>query len=552
MSDPRLGRVLRMAGRRPPTGSAAGEPVADTPPRPDDEAAADVAGRFFVNPVAEGSDPFVMRVDGRYLWAQSDANTAVALWESSRLQATGRRHVVWRAPSEGPFSRQVWAPEIARLDGHWYIYFAASDGDNSNHLTYVLVAKTADPLGAYDLHGPLFTGEGDDPTGTNLWAIDLTILEHAGRRYAIWSGWPGVDRDVQDLYIREMATPTQLSGPRVRIATAGEYVWERTEESPRSRGLLEAPQVLSRGERTFLVYSCAASWLPTYKMGMLELTGSDPMDPTAWTRSPRPVFQSNDNAYGVGHGSFVRSPDGRQWWHAFHAKVDPSDGWRRVIHVQPIGWDAEGRPDLGQPLPVRQPVEAPSGTVHAPRRGRVRWYFTSPDALADFDYYGHHQYLSETADGLHLGEHPERPVDVYRTGEKVVLRDGVYGDLRLTVAFRFLEAHRAAGVLFRCSGAAVGYDAQNGYFAGIALDRGALVLGKTDGFGYISLAEAPLTINVAATHTIDVTAVGDRIKVTSGAAVIDIRDGDYAVGSIGLREVDTATCFIRLEVEPVP
>ena len=145
-----------------------------------------------------------------------------------------------------------------------------------------------------------------------------------------------------------------------------------------------------------------------------------------------------------------------------------------------------------------------------------------------------------------------RPVDVYRTGEKIVLRDGAYDDFRLGVSFRFLEAHRAAGVLFRCSGAAVGYDAQNGYFAGIALDREALVLGKTDGFGYVSLAEAPLAIDIEATHTVEVTARGDRITVTSGAAVIDVRDDDYSAGSIGLRVVDTGTCFLHLEVESAP
>ena len=378
MTGPRLGRLLRRAGLRRPANSDANNPagpsVADTPERPAGAAAGDLPVGFFVNPVAEGADPFVMRADGRYLWAQSHANTAIAIWESDRLHAMGRRHIVWTAPPRGPVSRQVWAPELARLDGRWYIYFAASDGDNRNHLSYVLAATTADPFGPYDLHGPLFTGDGDDPGATNLWAIDVTVLEHGGRRYALWSGWPDADHDLQDLYIREMAAPTRLVGPRVRMAAAGAYEWELTEERPGSRGLLEAPQVLSRGDRTFVVYSCAASWLPTYKMGLLELTGSDPLDPTAWTRSPLPVFQSNDDAYGVGHGSFVRSPDGREWWHVFHAKVDRSDGWRRAIHVQPLSWDADGRPEFGQPLPASPAL---SGTVR-----HRRYAATRADALA--------------------------------------------------------------------------------------------------------------------------------------------------------------------------
>ena len=61
----------------------------------------------------------------------------------------------------------------------WYIYFTASPKPHSEgeeeHRIFVLKSQTKDPLGDYDLYGPLETGNGPDGTSPNVWAIDLTI-----------------------------------------------------------------------------------------------------------------------------------------------------------------------------------------------------------------------------------------------------------------------------------------------------------------------------------------------------------------------------------------
>jgi hypothetical protein len=131
-----------------------------------------------------------------------------------------------------------------------------------------------------------------------------------------------------------------------------------------------------------------------------------------------------------------------------------------------------------------------------------------------------------------------------------VLRDGWFTDLELTARFRFVQDHRAAGVVFRVTGAAVGFDAQHGYFAGIARDRDALVLGKTDGVRFTSLAEVPIAVDVSAEQTITVTAAGDSLRVSCADTGIDVHDSSYTAGSIGLRVVDTHTCFTELSVQP--
>ncbi len=512
-----------------------------------------MADTHFVNPIAEGADPTVVRDGDRYLWTQSEGNVGVSIWVSDRVTTLGTKHVVWWAPSEGPYSRQVWAPELFHLDDRWYIYFAASDGDDDNHLTYVLESESDDPLGDYTLHGPLQTGDSAAEGADNVWAIDLTVLEHGGQRYAIWSGWPKAGKNRQDLYIAPMSSPTRIGGDRTLLVLAGEYDWERIDETESGKGLAEGPQVLQRDGRVFLVYSCAASWLPTYKMGMLELVGDDPLRPESWKRHPTPIFQSNEATYGVGHACYTTSRDGREWWHIYHAKQDREPGWRRAIYAQPMRWRSDGTPELGQPVPAGAPMPIPSGTPSEDLRSQRGWRFAL-HGQDDFDYYGHHQYFAAESDGLHLGRVPEHPVNEYRSGEKIVLRDGDYRDVRVVAEFEVLDGSHDVGLIFRVTRPGVGFDALRGYFAGVSTGRSTVVLGAMNGLSWREIAVAPVYLDPAGPLRVAVDASGPNISVYVGndpqPAIVAV-DPDYARGSVGCRVVDTHAAFSSLTVTPL-
>lgn len=305
----------------------------------------------FVNPIGLGADPWVVGDGERLLWCFAVPERTISVCVSDRIDRIGKRHVVWKAPQTGPCSDEIWAPELHRFDGKWYIYFAASDGDNRNHRAFVLESKTGDPLGDYDLHGPLYTGDDFQGKTNNRWAIDMTVLEHRGKRYAVWSGWQE-DKDVQHLFIAPLSDPRTIAAARTRIAENDDHLWERTEETPESRGLAEAPEVLKWKDRTFLTYSCGASWLPTYKVGLLELLGNDPLDRNAWKKHGTAVFSSTEKTYGVGHGCFLPAPEigPSAFWFVYHAKADRSPGWHREVFVQPITLDERGFPRFGRPV----------------------------------------------------------------------------------------------------------------------------------------------------------------------------------------------------------
>ena len=127
---------------------------------------------------------------------------------------------VWTAPTTGLNCDNVWAPELHLIDGRWFIYYAADDGENANHRMWVIEAEGSDPRGNYACRGQLETGG---------WAIDGTVLtlDHS-RKYFIWSGWPGKKDGQQNIYIAPMSDPTRICGERVLIAEPQQN-WERIE-----------------------------------------------------------------------------------------------------------------------------------------------------------------------------------------------------------------------------------------------------------------------------------------------------------------------------------
>jgi GH43 family beta-xylosidase len=64
-------------------------------------------------------------------------------------------------------------------------------------------------------------------------------------------------------------------------------------------------------------------------------------------RTMKGVFyqDAHQNAYGVGHASFTKSPDGSEDWIIYHGMRDPTNGWAaRTIRVQKFTWNADGTP----------------------------------------------------------------------------------------------------------------------------------------------------------------------------------------------------------------
>ena len=107
-----------------------------------------VTRQTFTNPLLPaGADPWSIYKDGYYYYMHTTGNN-LTIWKSRSLAElkNAEKKVVWTPPPSGPYSKDIWAPEVHYLWGKWYIYFAADAGTNQTHRLWVLENSSADPL----------------------------------------------------------------------------------------------------------------------------------------------------------------------------------------------------------------------------------------------------------------------------------------------------------------------------------------------------------------------------------------------------------------------
>ncbi|MBP2473022.1 GH43 family beta-xylosidase [Crossiella equi] len=318
-----------------------------------------ISGVFY-NAIADpGADPSMVRYNGMYYLLQGDNYNGNNLVIRKSTSVEGLRDAppitIWRHPACPALAcTEIWAPELQRVRNQWWVFFTgASDNNNGrSHRMFALRARTDDPSGPYD-----YLGEQRLPGGQ--WAIDGAWFEKDGQGYYVWSGWEfdyGRANEVQHLYIARMNDPMTPVGDRVKIASPT-AAWE-TRPNGANVLLNEGPQPLfgPRGQ-LFMTFSANASWTDDYCVGLLTLNGN-PMDPTAWSKTSGCVFPGQPSAIAPGHNGFLEI-NGRQWI-TYHARQQPGTGWAgRSLYLQPLPFDAAGRPAFGRSVGAHEPVALP-------------------------------------------------------------------------------------------------------------------------------------------------------------------------------------------------
>lgn len=314
----------------------------------------------FTNPLLpSGPDPWVHQKDDWY-YVTHTTGKDLRLYRTKKMGALSNAEMktVWTPPATGMNSKQIWAPEIHFIHGKWYFYYAADDGKNENHRMWVLENESEDP----------FTGtwidKGELELPDDKWAIDGTAFEHNRQLYYLWSGWEGDVNGRQDIYIAKMTNPWTVEGDRILLSKP-EYEWELKGSGTTSPSINEGPQYLARGEKVFIIYSASGCWTDEYSLGMLTAPAtSDILNPSSWTKFPEPVFEKDPSAqaYGPGHNSFFKSPDGTEDWIFYHANPAPGQGCKgnRSPRMQKFTWTADGNPDFGSPVDLGADMAIPS------------------------------------------------------------------------------------------------------------------------------------------------------------------------------------------------
>ena len=333
----------------------------------------------FHNPIMDGGqDADAIFYDGFYYYTH-ETGTSIRLWKTADI--TDVRHADYgdiQIPGPTDYTNNIWHIDIRRINDKWYIYYAADNGTSDNHQIFVLECTGDDPLhDSYVQKGPIITNAEWN------WAIHPSVFEFKGELYMAWSGWPHrrISQETQCIYIARMANPWTLATERVMISYP-EYEWERQWINPNGGRTAypifvnEAPQFIASkdGGTAVIFYSASGCWTAFCCIGMLKNSSGNLLDPSAWQKSPEPVFSLDEDAgvWGPGAPSFIPSPDGTQWYMIYQARSVANSDTRYeensspTPRLQPISWDDEGIPVLGRPLPLSQPVPKPSGTPRTP------------------------------------------------------------------------------------------------------------------------------------------------------------------------------------------
>ncbi|MEU4161107.1 family 43 glycosylhydrolase [Actinoplanes sp. NPDC026670] len=313
----------------------------------------------FTNPVASapyGADPWVGFDNGYYYLAATTWNNQVVIKKAKSVAALpGATENVVYTGSAAASCCNVWAPSLHKLTGpngtRWYLYYSAGtaaccDGQRS----FVLESSGADPIGPYSFKGQLKV------QANNGWAIDGSVATIGGKNYFLYSSWVG---DLQSLFIAPMSNPWTVSAYGTRISYPT-YDWEKVGGNTE-----EGPYILQHGGKTFLTFSASSCNTPDYKLGMLTLTGGDPLVASSWAKKSTPIFQRSDpnSVYGPGHHSFFTSPDGTETWMAYHANDTTAQGCgaTRTTRLKKVNFNSDGTPNLGTPDKLTTTLVAPSG-----------------------------------------------------------------------------------------------------------------------------------------------------------------------------------------------
>jgi len=309
----------------------------------------------FTNPIIpNGADPWLEFYNGNYYLTTTTWTSQLVMRKSPTLAglATATPINIW-SESEADRCCNFWAFEFHRLmspNGYrWYVMYTSGTKDNfdGQHLS-VIESEGDDPMGPYTYKGAPMP---------KSWNIDGNYLTLNNQLYLLWSEW---QKDEQLIWIAKMSNPWTIVGER-SIISRPTHEWEKA-----GMKVNEGPEVLQKDGKTFIVYSASFCNTPDYKLGVLELTGTDPIKPDSWNKIDKPFFEKANGVFGPGHNGFFKSPDQKEDWLVYHGNSTAEQGCgpTRALRAQKFEWStASGKllPDFGKPIASGEKVKSPSG-----------------------------------------------------------------------------------------------------------------------------------------------------------------------------------------------
>ncbi|WP_029914016.1 family 43 glycosylhydrolase [Caulobacter sp. UNC358MFTsu5.1] len=290
---------------------------------------ADLGNGTFLNPILAGDhpDPSILKDGDDYYMTHSsfDAYPGLLIWRSKDL-------VNWSpvGPALKTNVGSIWAPELCKHKGRYYIYLPAKFPDNNT--SYVIWAdKIEGPWSEpVDLKLPRYIDPGH-------------VVDEKGVRWLFLSGGD-----------RIQLAPDGLStvGEPQHVYNPWRYPddWDVEGFSP------EGPKVMKKGDYYYLVTAVGGTAGPPTGHMVIVARAKSLAGP--WEDDPRnPVVRTTNNSetwWSRGHATLVEGPGG-DWWTVYHGYENGFYTLGRQTLLAPVtwtkdGWFEVGGGDLSKPL----------------------------------------------------------------------------------------------------------------------------------------------------------------------------------------------------------
>ena len=274
------------------------------------------SSELYANPfINERADPYIVDgEDGYYYFTASypaygsvdKGYDRIILRRSNTVGglASAEEKTIWKAHSSGILSKHIWAPEMHKIGGAWYMFFAAGASDNIWAIRPYVLKCDGDPYnGNWTECGQMQASSGDTESFRSF-SLDMTYFENNGRHYVIWAEIKGDS----SLFMAEIdpSEPWKLISKPIML-TKPEYSWELV-----NNRVNEGAAVLKTDKKVYVFFSASGTG-SEYCVGRMEADiNSDLMNINSWKKLNSPVLQTADlsGQSGPGHNSFVRDEKG--------------------------------------------------------------------------------------------------------------------------------------------------------------------------------------------------------------------------------------------------
>ena len=266
----------------------------------------------YANPfIEERADPYIVNGENGYYYFTASypaygsvdkGYDRIVLRCSYKVEglANAEEKTIWQAHSSGIMAKHIWAPEMHKIGGVWYIFFAAgASSDVWAIRPYVLKCTGDNPyLDSWIECGQMQASSGDTSSFTSF-SLDMTYFENNGKHYVIWAEIKGDS----SLFMAEIdpREPWKLTSKPI-LLTKPEYSWELV-----NHRVNEGPAVLKTDKKIYVYFSASGTG-SEYCMGRMEADiNSDLMDISSWKKLDHPVLSTADlsGESGPGHNCFV-------------------------------------------------------------------------------------------------------------------------------------------------------------------------------------------------------------------------------------------------------